>query len=673
VVRLPAIGVSVTRSPEALSRLGASVTVLDSDAVRRHRGAPTLDDALGFVPGVVTSNRWNYSVDQRLAIRGFGARANFGMRGVKVLLDGVPQTLPDGQSQLTNLDLALVSRVEVLRGAASALHGNAAGGVIAFETSVVPTDRWSTSVRSEIGSFASHREQVVIAGRAGSLGGTAAFGTFHTDGSRQHAAAAQRQLSLGSDWTISPATTLTLRFATADNPRAQNPGALTAAELAVNRDSAAASNILRGADKSVTQSQLAVGVRHDAGRLHLDATIYGLTRALENPLATPPPAPATANAGTWVGIDRRDGGARLSATLSLRALAITGGADLQALRDDRINRRATGGVATSTLLLDQREEVTEIGPFLQAVWPILPRVTIRGGLRHDASRFAVTDHLLADADASGTRTMAATSGNVGVAVSLDRRVTVWGDVATLFETPTTTELANRPAGDGGFNEVLNPQRSVSAELGVRARLGHLAVESALYRTTTRDAIVPYREVGGRTYYRNAGHTRTIGAEIGATLFMGHGLSLRGTWTLTDAAFTDYRVVDGATTDVLDGHRLAGVPKQVARLGLRGEIGHGFSIDVDQAFSSSLFADDDNLIRVDGWGSGVTGVRAAWHGHAGALQLAPFAAAMNLFDRNYVGSVSINGAGGRVFEPSPRRTFYVGTEIKLRGTTTHPGA
>jgi iron complex outermembrane receptor protein len=343
---------------------------------------------------------------------------------------------------------------------------------------------------------------------------------------------------------------------------------------------------------------------------------------------------------------------------------------VQALRDDRVNRRASGGVPTSTFLLDQREEVTEVGPFLQLAWPLLTRLTVRGGLRHDASTFKVTDHFLTDGDASGSRTMAATSGNAGVALAVSPRVTAWSDIGTLFETPTTTELANRPAGDGGFNGALNPQRSTSVELGLRARSGALAIESAIYRTTTRDAIVPYREVGGRTYYRNAGQTRTMGAELGATLRLPGGLSLLGTWTLTDAVFTDYRVTDGTTTDILDGHHLAGVPKLVARLGVRGDVGHGFSVDIDQAFSSHLFADDDNLIRVAGWGSGVTGARLAWRGRVGAIRLAPFAVAMNLFDRQYVGSVSINGAGGRVFEPSPRRTFYFGTELTVhpRGTS-----
>ena len=661
-VHLPELKVTITRTASPLATLGAAVTVLDSTAVHRARIATALDEALAFVPGVVAQNRWNYSVDERLAIRGFGARANFGLRGVKVLLDGVPQTLPDGQSQLNNVDLALVSRIEVLRGGASALYGNASGGVVSFITNSVPLQPWIVSARAEGGSFGTAKEELMTAARVGTLGGTFALSRFSTAGFRQQSGAEQRRLNLALDWNPSAGTTFTVRLGSADDPRARNPGALTAAELAANPDSAAAANIRRGADKAVTQTQLAFGLRHDAGRVHIDASLYGITRGLENPLATPPPAPAAANEGTWVGIDRRLGGGRASVTIDLSGPTVTGGIDGQSLRDDRTNRRSVNGVATDTLLLDQRERVSEAAVFAQLAWPAGGGITLRGGVRRDDNRFSVTDRLLSDGDASGTRRMAATSGNGGLSLRLGRQVTAWTDIATVFETPTTTELANRPDGSGGFNPDLNPQRSVTAEIGIRGRAGRLSFDVAGYSTSTQDAIVPYNEVGGRTFFRNAGRTRAKGAEAALTWILQPGLRLLGTWTWTDAIFTDYRIMNPTSIDTLDGHRLAGLPRNVARIGLQGSLGHGFSIDVDQAFSSSMFADDDNRIPVDGWGRGVTGARASWHHQAGGLAWDPFVAAMNLFDRRYVGSVTTNGAGGRVFEPAAGRTIYVGMSV-----------
>lgn len=669
VARLPELKVTVTRAPAALARLGAAVTVVDSTAVHRGRVATRLDESLAWVPGVMSEDRGNYSVDQRISIRGFGSRSNFGLRGVKVLLDGVPQTLPDGQSQLNNLNLSLVRHIEILRGGASALYGNAAGGVLSFTTVTTPDVPWSISVRGEGGTFGTSKTEVIASGRAGELGGTVAASRFSTDGFRQQSAAEQRRLNLGADWTPTGNTVFTVRFATADDPRARNPGALTAAEYIANPDSASAVNIRRGADKSVTQSQLALGIRHDAGRLHFDATLFGLVRGLENPLATPPPPPASSTEGTWVTIDRRLGGVRASATVDLDGPSLTAGVDVQNLRDNRSNRRSVSGVKTDTLLLDQTERVSEKGAFAQLSWPLGDSFTLRAGARHDVGDFGVTDHFLGDGDASATRTMAATSGNAGIAMRLGSQVMAWSDIATVFETPTTTELANRPDGAGGFNPDLNPQRSVTAEIGVRGRVGHLAFEAAVYHSITHDAIVPYSEVNGRAYFRNAGSTRTRGVEAAVGLTVRPGLEFLGTWTFTDAAFTDYKVVSPTATDTLDGHRIAGLPRSIARIGVRGSLGSGFSIDIDQAFSSMMFGDDDNKITIDGWSGGVTGARLTWQGTVGGLSWSPFVAATNLFDRAYVGSVTTNGTTGRVFEPAAGRAIYLGASITARANVT----
>jgi len=276
------------------------VTVVDSSAVHRSRVATRLDESLAWVPGVVSQDRGNYSVDQRVSIRGFGSRSNFGLRGVKVLLDGIPQTLPDGQSQLNNLNLSLVNHVEVLRGGASALYGNASGGVLSFATSATPVAPWSISARGEGGTFGTSKEEVIASARTGAVGATVAASRFNTDGFRQQSGAEQRRLNIGADWIATPNTVLTLRFATADDPRARNPGALTAVEYSANPDSASAVNIRRGADKAVTQTQLAVGIRHDAGRVqcsgcHADWRIHWpRRRPRRRPASRAPGSPSTA-------------------------------------------------------------------------------------------------------------------------------------------------------------------------------------------------------------------------------------------------------------------------------------------------------------------------------------------------------------------------------------------
>ncbi|MGH7526431.1 MAG: TonB-dependent receptor family protein [Gemmatimonadales bacterium] len=677
--RLPEINVSVTRSPEPLSRVPYAVGVLDRNDLQRGQQTIGLDEALNNLPGVVVSNRYNFSLDQRISIRGFGSRSNFGVRGLKILLDGIPQTLPDGQSQLTNVDFADLDRAEVLRGASSSLYGNASGGVIALQTAPAAPGPFAQRIRVQGGSGERdgdgfYKWQSWTSGRADNVSGTLSFSQFKADGFRQHSAAEVRQLNAGVDYAVSGSTLGTLRLGVADNPVAQNPGALTLAEFLANPDSAAANNINRRADKDVKQQQLSLGVRHfDAAGNQYEVTLFGLLRDLANPLAAPPPpggGPGP-DVGTYVDIGRAVGGARVSTSRRLgsveRSPRLSAGADLQRMRDNRRNFRAVGGAATDSVFIDQRERITELGPFAQVQWSPNEQLLLSGGARYDWVEFDVADrHLTDGVDNSGSRTMSALSGHAGASLSLDARFVPYVNVSTSFETPTTTELVNQPGGTGGFNDQLKPQRAVNYEIGARGEpVPHISYSVAFFLGRVSDAIVQQEEVGGRAFFRNAGRTHNDGAEIGLRVSPVPGLTLSGAYTYARYRFADYKIVTGTEVDTLDGNRLPGVPEHFWRLGLRTGLPRGFYLDADHTISTSVAADDANTIVVDAWGAGVTNVRVGWDGVVGSLELAPFLGLNNVWDRRYIGSVTLNGVAGRVIEPAPRRVVYVGTEIGYR--------
>ncbi len=677
--RLPQINVSVTRNPEPLSRVPYAVGVLDRNDIQRGQQTIGLDEALNNMPGVVVSNRYNFSLDQRISIRGFGSRSNFGVRGIKILLDGIPQTLPDGQSQLTNVDFADLDRAEVLRGASSSLYGNASGGVIALQTAPAAQAPFAQRVRVQGGSGerdgdAFYKWQSWTSGRAGKVSGTLSLSQLKADGFRQHSAAEVRQLNAGVDYAVSGSTLGTLRLGVADNPVAQNPGALTLAEFLANPDSAAANNIIRRADKDVKQQQLALGVRHfDPAGNQYDMTLFGLLRDLANPLAAPPPpggGPGP-DVGTYVDIGRAVGGARVSTSRRLGAVErsprLSVGADLQRMRDNRRNFRAVGGAATDSVFIDQRERITELGPFAQVQWSPNEQLLLSGGARYDWVEFDVADrHLTDGVDNSGTRTMSALSGHAGASLSLDARFVPYVNVSTSFETPTTTELVNQPGGTGGFNDQLKPQRAVNYEIGARGEPVHyISYSVAFFLGRISDAIVQQEEVGGRAFFRNAGKTHNDGAEIGLQVSPVPGFTLSGAYTYARYRFADYSIVTGTEVETLDGNRLPGVPEHFWRLGLRTGLPRGFYLDADHTISTSVAADDANTIVVDAWGAGVTNLRVGWDGVVGSLELAPFLGLNNLWDRRYIGSITLNGVAGRVIEPAPRRVIYLGAEIGYR--------
>ena len=671
VRRLPEI--NVTRTAEPLQRVPYAVGVVDRTEIQRGQQTVGLDEALNNLPGVVVANRYNFSLDQRISIRGAGSRSNFGVRGLKILLDGVPQTLPDGQSQLTNIDFANIDRAEVLRGASSSLYGNSSGGVVAFSSEPAAAGPFAQRVRVQGGTGKRdgddfYKWQSWTSGRSGDVSGTLSVSQFKTDGFRQHSAAEFRQLNAAMDYAATGSTLATLRLSLADNPRGQNPGALTRAEYLANPDSAAANNIRRGADKDAQQHQLALRVRHfDAGGNEYEATVFGLLRDLANPLAAPPPTGITPTSGTYVAIDRAVGGVRASANRRLgsvdRAPRLTAGVDLQRMRDDRQNLVSNAGQPTTTVILDQREQVTEFGPFAQLQWSPSERWLVSGGARFDWVRFDLDDRFISDGDDSDARTMSAVSGNLGLSLSIGDHFVPYVNVATAFETPTTTELVNKPDGSGGFNPDLGPQRAVNYEIGARGQpVPRVSYSVALFLGRVSDAIVQGPEVGGRAFFRNAGKTHNDGAEVGVNVSPAAGLTVRGSYTYARYRFTDYRLADGT---VLDGNRLPGVPEHFWRFGLRTSLPGEFFLDADHTLSSSIVANDANSIYVDAWGAGLTNLRLGWNGQAGQAEFAPFLGVNNLWDRRYVGSVTLNGVGGRVFEPAPRRIVYIGTEIGYR--------
>jgi iron complex outermembrane receptor protein len=670
VRRLPEI--TVTRRPEALERVPYAVGVLDRTDLQRGQPTIGLDEALNNLPGVIVFNRYNFSLDQRISIRGFGSRSNFGVRGLKILLDGVPQTLPDGQSQLTNVDFADVDRAEVLRGASSSLYGNASGGVISFRTERAAPGPFAQRLRVHGGSGKReddgfYKWQSWTSARSGNISGTLSVSQFKADGFRQHSAAEFRQLNGGLEYAASASTLATLRLSLADNPRAQNPGALTFPEYSVNPDSAAASNIRRGADKDAQQHQLALGVRHfDAAGNEYEATVFGLLRDLANPLAAPPFDGAPLTAGTYVAIDRAVGGVRAGINRRLGAGAqsprLTAGVDLQRMRDDRQNFVSDAGQPTTAVFLDQREQVTELGPFAQLQWGLGRQLLLSAGVRYDWVRFDLDDRFISDGDDSGARTMAALSGNVGLSWSRNQRFVPYVNVSTAFETPTTTELVNKPDGSGGLNPDLGPQRAVNYEVGARGEpVPRISYSVALFLARITDAIVQGPEIGGRAFFRNAGKTHNDGAEVGLSVAPVQGLTLKGAYTYSRHRFAEYVVAD---TLSLNGKRLPGVPEHFWRVGLRTSLPVGLYLDADHTISTSIPADDANTptLIVPAWGAGVTNVRVGWSGQTGQMEIAPFVGVNNMWDRRYVGSVTLNGIGGRVYEPAPRRVIYLGTEI-----------
>ncbi|HEX5633997.1 MAG TPA: TonB-dependent receptor [Gemmatimonadales bacterium] len=672
VQMLPELITTVTRTEEPIVRVPQGIGVVERRDIVR--GQPNLgpDEFLTNIPGVYVQNRNNPSQGQRIEIRGAGARANFGVRGIKVLLDGVPQTLPDGQTQVTNVDYGLLERVDVLRGAASALYGNATGGVVSYQTLTPGPEAFAQRVRLQAGEWGQDRMQAISSARMGDFSGVLSVSRYTSDGYRQQSAADQRLLNFGATWAPSERTQLDLRFLAADNPLQENPGALNYNEYNANPDSAPANNILRGANNSTEQQQLSASFRQRWTRMRseLQVVAFGLSRFVENPLATGPAGPPSVR-GIYNEIDRKSGGVRTSFAFSpgesYRTPRLTAGLDYQRLRDERLNQRSVSGEPIDSILLQQTENVTEVGPFAQVRWTPTERLTLDAGGRYDWVTFEVDDEYFGDGvDNSGELPQNAINGSVGASYFVRESFIPYANIGTAFETPTTTELVNQPGTTGGFNTTLDPQTTVAFEVGARGRVGTWGqYEVAGFVSRVSDAIVAFSEVGGRSYFTNAGKVNNDGLEVNFTATPTARLRAFVSFRYANYRFEEYRLQQGENVDTLDGNRVPGVPRYFTRLGLRTEPVDGLVLDLDHTLSSSLTADDRNTIWVENWGAGVSSIRASYRRVWRDFDLQPYAGVTNLWDRTYIGSVLINGALGRVLEPSQRRNLFFGLEVGFR--------
>lgn len=664
VVEIEPVLVRLLRSSVGVGAPSPVSIVAGPELTRGTQGA-FLEEALRAVPGVQILNRYNFSVGEKIAIRGFGPRAQFGVRGVRILVDGIPATLPDGQATLDHLDLSSLGRVEALRGPNATLYGNAAGGVLHFRTLDPALEPAAVTLRSTSsgtdGPWPLRPNlwtlQGGVSGTTGDVGYRVTVSRLRFDGFRLNPIADDGSAYGAARRTVANGT-LSLPLAGGDarfvlngvDLFAENAGSLNETVLASGEYPAHGFNVLSGANKEVRQGQLGGSWTGPLAGFDTELALWGIRRELFNPIP-----------GRVIELNRGAGGARavLQDVVDTGAGALGWGVGVEVERqsDDRRNWENNSGSRGSTLL-DQQETVRGIGLFWQGRLDLEAGVSLLGGVRYDRIRYDVDDRFFgfSDPDESSTRTMDAFSPSAGIVFAPISTLELFGSVARSFETPTTTELANQPSGEGGFNPTLEPQLGLTFEGGVRSGVGTTwLVEGTLFRTTLTDGLVPF-EVANRTYYQNASETRHVGWELSVDGRPLPGVALRVAYTHVDAEYESF--VDGGND--YSGNKVPGLaPNRIdALLKLEGDPGY---VELRALFQDDIPVDDANLFAAES--HVLTDVRIGSTELAmGSGRVAPFVGIANLFDEAYVASVVPNAFGSRFFEPGPGRTFQFGVGV-----------
>jgi len=667
--RLAPVVVTVTReAARSPLELPFAITAARPDSMRPGLRNTRIEETLLLVPGVTVANRNNPSQDARISIRGFGARAGFGVRGVRVIRDGVPLTLPDGQTPMDYLDLESVGTVEVIRGSASALYGNAAGGVIDLRSAPAPAAPFALQARGWNGDDGTRRWVGAFGGRRDRL--TYQANASHTlaDGYRAHAR--QRATNgFGRVGLRAGKTDLAVHVLAYDMPLGENPGALTRAQFDSAPRMADPLAVRRDARKDVSQVQVGLtGDRAIAGG-EVSAALYGGGRWLYNPLPT------------FIGdVDRTSYGGTVRGSVPARVLGLrhrfSAGVDAQQQNDDRRQFANCNddppplaaptpacpivGREAGVLQRDQRELVSSTGVFVRDEAELSRVVTLSLGARADRVQFDVDDRMIdpaaGDPDDSGERSLSAFSPMAGLVMRLAPLHALYGNVSTAFETPTATELGNNPDGSAGFNQELDPQRSVTYEVGVKGILSRLRYDVAVFDTRVRDELIPFEIAGseGRQFYRNAGRTSRRGAEVGVATAVGP-VELGASYSYAHFRFREFAVGE---TDFA-GNAIPGVPRQQVQASATYRPGSFFAT-VEGVAQSGVYADDANTARAPGYE--VMHLRVGAAALFGLPWLSPVLGVQNVFDRTYVGAVAVNAAREKYYEPAPGRIVFGGLTV-----------
>ena len=646
---LPPIVVTAPRVETTINEVPAAISVVGVEDIQLGQPTLGLDESLVRIPGVFSQNRFNFAQDLRVSIRGFGARAAFGIRGIKILVDGIPATLPDGQSQADSLDLGSAERVEVMRGPASALYGNASGGVISITTEDGPETPFVDS-RITLGAYDLWKMQLKSGGQVGPMNYLLSATRLEYGGYRDHSDTESVVFNGKFRIDLDEASDLTALINVMDSPQADDPGGLSRDNIAEDRRAAAAVNLSNNTGEEVAEQRFGLVYRRDFGDLH-DLQVNGYFMARQFRGAIPFQA---------IEFDRHfvGGGLQYSYDGDLFGLRsrLTVGIDVQHQVDRRQNFNNVNGDPGETLLLNQDEKVTSVGPYIQEELTLFDKWTLVLGGRYDNVRFKVDDFLTSNGDDTGSRTFDQVTGRFGLTYRPIPEVNAYVSIAQSFETPSTTELVNRPDDLGGLNSDIDPQKAVNYELGVKGEaLRRLRYEFAVFYIDLEDELIAFEE-NGRTFFRNAGESRRYGVELGLGWQILDGLRASFAYTYLNAELDEF-LKDGMD---LDGNEVPGLPPHQVHSEVFYRHPLGFYGGLDILHVSDFYVTDENDEKNDAYT--VANVRLGFEYLWENWLIAPFLGVHNLFDEKYNSNVRINAFGGRFFEPAPEFNVYGGLNV-----------
>ncbi|HBQ1580781.1 TPA: TonB-dependent receptor [Klebsiella pneumoniae] len=668
----------VTAAPTRVSELDtpAAVSVVNGDEMRQAAPRVNLSESLGAAPGLQVQNRQNYAQDLQLSIRGFGSRSTYGVRGLRIYVDGIPATMPDGQGQTSNIDIGSVDTIEVLRGPFSALYGNSSGGVINV-TSQTGTQPPTVEASSYYGSFGTWHYGMKATGavgdgsHAGDVDYTVSTNRFTTHGYRDHSGARKNLANARLGVRINDVSKLTLLLNSVDI-KANDAGGLTADEWRDNpRQSPRGDQY--NTRKNTRQTQ--AGLRYErqlSAQDDLSVMMYAGERETTQFQSIPrAPQLKPSHAGGVIDLTRHYQGIDTRLTHRgelLVPVTLTAGLDYENMSERRkgyenfvmVNGAPQYG-EQGALRRNERNLMWNVDPYLQTQWQLTDKLSLDAGVRYSSVWFDSNDYYITpgNGDDSGDASYHKWLPAGSLKYALTDAWNVYLSAGRGFETPTINELSYRSDNQSGLNFGLKPSTNDTVEIGSKTRIGNGLFTAALFQTNTDNEIVVDSSSGGRTSYKNAGKTRRQGMELGLDQQFGESWRLKAAWTWLDATYRT-NVCDDASCN---GNRIPGIARNMGYASFGYQPEQGWYAGSDIRYMSDIMANDENTAKAPSWT--VVGLTTGYKWSYGRMDMDLFGRIDNLFDREYVGSVIVNESNGRYYEPAPGRNYGIGLNLAWR--------
>jgi iron complex outermembrane receptor protein len=646
-IKLEEVIVSITKIRDSIKNTPYSISANDYSNFQNNAQQFYLSEYIERIPGVFISNDNNFAQDSRISIRGFGSRANFGIRGIKLIVDGVPETTPDGQSQIDNLNLELIKNIEVIRGTSSSLYGNSSAGVIKIK-SITDFDKNFSKISYSTGSHSQVKKQAFFGIKNKNSYYTVLLGETKAKGYRSYSDFKNSNFNLNFKKNFSKNSWLNVNFNIVSSPYAKDAGGLTLNEVTDNRTQARKRNLQYKTEEDINHYKFSSSFNNEISKSVLFSTYTFFSKRYYN-------GKIPVENGGAIKLNRDYWGIGLNFQINSRAETHIG-IDFGNQNDLRKRFNNIKG-EIGDLVLNQYEKFKNLGIYLVNNFQI-KNFTINSGFRYDLNRIEMEDLISENINLHDQITLKSFNPSLGINFKINKNSRVFINTSSGFETPTLNEYSATPIGTG-FNKNLKSQKNMGYELG--ASLFNLSKKFSLdivfFESVTNDEVLSYEDENfpDQKFYNNAGKSKRKGIEIAGLLKLNNTI-LSSSYSSGDYYFKDF----SENSNDYSGNKIPGIPKNIFTLSLEHRTKNNVFLNFNFKNIGEIYADNSNVTKIDKFNT--LNFKMGKEFEVSKSVIYPYLIINNIFQSEYFDNIRINAFGGRYYEPAPKRTIFGGIRV-----------